>query len=164
MSMGSWLSGSGTCPNASRIEAITLIMSSLAACRWEGCGPGLSTHRMTNKPIMHMMRSASVKIHSGHSSQISWGSHFLQDAAMEEEIHHRDTESTETKSTGSALLDRAMRQATNTVFESLDVKIDEQSELPVSQSQVGQELCFMDGINLCNAFRLNDDLLHDQQI
>ena len=38
-------------------------------------GPGLSTHRITNRPIMHMIKSASVKIHSGHSSQISWGSH-----------------------------------------------------------------------------------------
>src|SRR5262249_42213875 len=33
-----------------------------------GLPPGLSTHMITNSPIMHMMRSASVKIHSGHSS------------------------------------------------------------------------------------------------
>src|SRR3954471_8741977 len=47
-----------------------------------GSGAGFSTHSSTNSPIMHMMRSASVKIHSGHSSQISWGSHFLHPAAM----------------------------------------------------------------------------------
>ena len=39
---------------------------------------GLRTHMRTNSPIMHIRRSASVKIHSGHSSQISSSSH-LQD-------------------------------------------------------------------------------------
>src|SRR5215203_3918377 len=79
------------------MAASTLTTSSLAFIRSSSLGPGLSTHRMTNNPIMHMMRSANVKIHSGHSSQISWGSHFLQDAAMGEmkRVHRRDAESAE---------------------------------------------------------------------
>src|SRR5687767_12456832 len=68
MSTGSLLDGSGRYPNASRIAATTFTISGSIGLSGSGFGPGLRTQRITNKPIMHMIKSASVKIHSGHSS------------------------------------------------------------------------------------------------
>src|SRR5688572_6628775 len=81
-SIGSLEFALGTYPKASLMAAMTAISSSLRSFLILSFGPGLRTQRITNSPIMHMIKSASVKIHSGHSSQISWGSHFLQAAAM----------------------------------------------------------------------------------
>src|SRR4051812_398097 len=48
--------------------AATTLIQSPSSVPALSLGPGLSTHRITNSPIMHMIKSASVKIHSGHSS------------------------------------------------------------------------------------------------
>ena len=102
LSTGSALFGSGTQPKPPRISpTVSSQRVSLTTCASDllafSPGGGFSTQSSTNNPIMHMIRSASVKIHSGHSSQSSWGSH-LQLLAM---VHRGDAEEAEITLTGS---------------------------------------------------------------
>src|ERR1041385_7454744 len=74
MSTGSFDWGSGRSLKASRILAMALISAGSMSGPVFLAPSGLRTQRMTKRPIMHMMRSARVKIHSGHSSH-SWSLH-----------------------------------------------------------------------------------------
>ncbi|HMO25490.1 MAG TPA: hypothetical protein PKB10_04410, partial [Tepidisphaeraceae bacterium] len=113
---------------------------------------------MTNNPIMHMIRSARVKIHSGHSSQISWGSH-LQFFAIEVSVHRRGGGVAE-KMTGSVV----QKFFSDALFQGRDIEVEDQSDRPAAESEIGQELGVMDRCKFLDGFHLNHDRRFDEQI
>src|SRR3954466_9204256 len=105
--------------------AATCLIQSPSSTVMSCLGPGLRTHRITKRPIMHMMRSARVKIHSGHSSH-STSLHLQADF----DIRFSPRRSRRTRRKRRVGLEDSAGDA---VYETSDVEVDQEADAVVAE-------------------------------